>query len=260
MRVGPARRIRELAIAVAVAAGGAIAIIVLVTGSRQPAETACHSALIPAYGGPDAHGRLAAGPGGGRMVIVNPANGPGAAAQPAFADAIAAERRAGPTVLGYVNTGYATRDPADVRADVQRYRSWYGIRGVFLDEAGHSDEQLPYYRSIAVPLRAVGERVVLNPGVVPAPGYFDVADVVVTFEGPATGYAAAVRAMPDWVRALPYARVAHLLYGADEQQALEAAGLGAAGRFYATSGTLPNPWSTQPDYLGALEARLAQCS
>jgi hypothetical protein len=67
--------------------------------------------------------------------------------------------------------------------------------------------------------------VVLNPGVVPARGYFDLADIVVTFEGPVDGYAGAVRRMP------------------------------AAGYFYATSGTLPDPWSAVPPYLADLERR-----
>jgi hypothetical protein len=36
---------------------------------------------------------------------------------------------------------------------------------------------------------------------------------------------------------------------------MQAAGLGAAGYFYATSGTLPDPWSTLPAYLEDVEDR-----
>jgi hypothetical protein len=246
-------------IALVAAAGAAIAVAIVATATRKPDPIRCHSALIPAYRGPDALTQLAGRAAHGRITIVNPSNGPGAAAQPAYRRAIAAERRAGADVLGYVHTGYGARDPTAVLADVQRYRSWYGIDGVFLDEVGHTDAQLAYYRSIATPLRASGERVVLNPGVVPARGYFDIADVVVTYEGPATDYVAAVRRMPAWVRSLASHRIAHLVYGADEQQALQAAGMGAAGYFYATSGTPPDPWSTLPPYLADLERRLAAC-
>ena len=259
MRIGPPRGRRPLSLAVVLAVGGAIGLHVTSTVRPDPGRGRCHSALIPAYGGPDALVRLAERPGRGRVVIVNPSNGPGVAAQPAYQRAIAAEQGAGATVLGYVHTGYGARDPAAVLADVRRYRSWYGIGGVFLDEAGHADEQLPYYRSIAGPLRASGERVVLNPGVVPVRGYFDIADIVVTFEGAATEYAAAVSRMPGRVRALPRARVAHLVYSADDQQAMQAAGAGVAGYFYATSGALPDPWSTLPPYLEDLEARLEAC-
>lgn len=241
-----------LLIAIVPAVVAAVAVIALATGGRTPASGACHGALIPAYRGADALARLT-GPGHGRIVIVNPANGPGTVPQPALRRAIAAQLRAGATVVGYVHTGYATRDPAAVQADVRRYRSWYGANGVFLDEVSHTTEHLPYYQSIVAPLRASGATVVVNPGMVPAPGYFDVADVVVTFEGPADTYAAAVRRTPPWLRAMPRRRVAHLLYGASAEQATGAAGLRAAGYFYATSGTLPDPWNTVPAYLGALE-------
>jgi hypothetical protein len=66
--------------------------------------------------------------------------------------------------------------------------------------------------------------------------------------------------MPRWVRALPRSRVAHLLYGASKEEATSAAGLRAAGYFYATSGTLPDPWNTLPSYLDDLEGRGGGCS
>jgi hypothetical protein len=242
-----------------VAGGSAIALTMFLTSTLKSQPSRCAGSLIPAYRGADALGQLT-GAGHGRVVIVNPANGPGAAAQPAYRRAIAAQLHAGAKVVGYVHTAYGTRDPAAVLADVRRYRSWYGVGGVFLDEVSHTSEQLPYYQSIAAPLRASGETVVLNPGMVPARAYFHIADVVVTFEGPAGDYAPAVRAMPRWVRALPRSRVAHLLYGASREEATSAAGLRAAGYFYATSGTLPDPWNTLPSYLDDLEGRGGGCS
>ena len=238
--------------AIALTGGGAIAAIALVASGRTSPSGPCHGALIPAYRGPDALARLT-WPGRGRIVIVNPANGPGGVMQPPFRRAIAAQLRRGATVVGYVHTGYATRDPAAVRADIRRYRSWYGVNGIFLDEVSHTTEHLPYYESIAAPLQASGATVVLNPGMVPARGYFELADVVVTFEGPAGDYAAAVGRAPAWLRAIPRTRIAHLIYDASAEQAKRAARLRAADYFYATSGTLPDPWNTVPSYLDAIE-------
>jgi hypothetical protein len=253
VRIARARG-RVLLLAIVLGGGGAIALAAFVAAARRTQPIRCRDALIPAYRGPGALADLT-GPGHGRIVIVNPSNGPGAAAQPEYHRAIAAQVEAGAAVVGYVHTGYGARDPAAVRADIRRYRSWYGVSGVFLDEVSHTNEQLPYYRSIAAPLRAAGQTVVLNPGMVPARSYFDIADVVVTFEGPAGDYAGTVRGMPAWVRALARARVAHLLYGASESQATSAARLRAAGYFYATSGTLPDPWTTLPPYLEDLEGQ-----
>jgi Spherulation-specific family 4 len=257
--MGLAARV-PLLVATILAAGAGLVVHLARGGTPEGERAVCRGALIPAYVDPAGLARLAHGPEGRRMTIVNPANGPGAAPQPGYREAIAAERSAGVQVLGYVHTGYGARDPAAVLADARRYRAWYGTDGVFLDEAGHSDEQLPYYQAISQTLRGLGERIVLNPGVVPTRGYFGIADVVVTFEGPASEYAAAVGRMPAWVGALPRSRVAHLIHTADADQAMRAAALGAAGWLYATSGALPDPWSTLPPYLETLEARLSACA
>jgi Spherulation-specific family 4 len=102
--------------------------------------------------------------------------------------------------------------------------------------------------------------VAFNPGTVPAREYVDLADIVVTFEGAASAYDAAMQAMPRWTRKVPRRKIAHLLYDATRAQALDAVTAGSAGYVYATSASLPDPWSTLPPYLDELEARLAGCT
>jgi hypothetical protein len=82
---------------------------------------------------------------------------------------------------------------------------------------------------------------------VPARAYFDLADVVVTFEGAYADYAGALARMPGWLHDLAPERMAHLIYGADRAQAVAAVRAdGAAGYVYATPGVQPNPWRTVP--------------
>ena len=50
-------------------------------------------------------------------------------------------------MLGYVPTGYGARPLADVLADVRRYLAWYGVDGIFFDEASSDAALLPYYRA-----------------------------------------------------------------------------------------------------------------
>jgi Spherulation-specific family 4 len=223
-------------------------------------SAACRSALVPAYVPPDAMARLADRPATRRVAIVNPANGPGSEARPSLRRAIDALRRSGTRVLGYVHTSYGSRDAALVTADVGRWRAWYGVDGVFLDESAESEDLLAHYASLIRAARAAGmDLVVLNPGLVPARGYFEIADVVVTFEGPYRAYAAAVRRMPDWLRDLPPRRSANLIHGASRAQAMQAVAAAPAGWFFATSGAMPNPWSPLPAYLADLEAELETC-
>ena len=67
-------------------------------------------------------------------------------------------------------------------------------------------------------------------------GYFDVADVVVTFEGPFAEYDERVE--PDWLERIAPERIAHLIYAAPAHVPRP------SGRVYVTSGTLPHPWGT----------------
>jgi spherulation-specific family 4 protein len=243
------------------AAAGAILIVILLT-SRAERRPACRSTLIPAYVPPHAIVELARASARPRLVVINPANGPGADALPAYRSAVRAAQRAGARVLGYVPTTYAERPAADVVADIDRYASWYRVDGIFLDEASHDVDRLGYYAALGRHVHAGADRlVVLNPGVVPASGYFDVADVVVTFEGPYAGYGAAMKATPDWVRDQPPERVAHLVYGASRREAMATVRHPQkAGYVYVTSGSMPDPWRTVPSYLHEEERELEACS
>ena len=244
----------------AVVMAGALLMMALTALRGDGAEMECRSALIPAYLPPDGLARIADRPVRDRVVIFNPDNGPGATLDPAYLSAVAAEQRTGTRVLGYVHTGWGARDSAAVVADLLRYRSWYGVDGVFFDETAHDAGALPYYAALARDARAAGLRIVaLNPGTVPARGYFDAADIVVTFEGPYSSYAAALGSMPAWLSDVPRRKVAHLVYAADRARALRTITEGSAGFVYATDASLPNPWDRLPAYLDELETQLQGC-
>ncbi len=233
------------------ATAGAIAVAVLLLADHDAdGGSGCRMLLIPAYIPADAVRELArtVRP---ALIVINPASGPGTEADDAYRKAVRSVQHAGGRVLGYVPTGYGTRDRREVTADIDRYASWYGTDGVFLDEAAAAPSQLPYYRELAAHVRGSGKQlVVLNPGIVPDRAYFDVADVVVTFEGPFERYAAARDDAPAWVSELGGDRVAVLVYGASSDQAAEViADAKGAGYVYVTSGTLPHPWGAVPAYL-----------
>ncbi|MGW7195060.1 spherulation-specific family 4 protein [Streptomyces chryseus] len=178
-------------------------------------------------------------------VVLNPANGPGSAPDPAFAAMSARLRAAGVRVLGYTDTGYARRPHAAVVQDLLRHRDWYGADGAFLDQAAAGPSALAHYRRLAVAARAAGAAtLVLNHGVPPDPGYLEVADLLVTFEGTWDTY----RTTSD-VRPVPAAhareRHCHLVYAAPPAAAFTAA-VGCA-----VPGEAPHPWGTLPHSLEA---------
>ncbi|MFI0720353.1 spherulation-specific family 4 protein [Streptomyces sp. NPDC021224] len=183
-------------------------------------------------------------------VVLNIADGPGRGTPDrAFAAAARRLRAAGVRLFGYVDTDYATRPVQDAARDVLLHREWYGVGGVFLDRAATGRDRLPYYRRLAHTARLGGApAVVLNPGVHPDPAYTGIADLIVTYEGSWTDYAAA--AVPHWTAAHPPARFCHLVYDVPGDAAARAVARTAARRgagvHCAVPGTPPNPWQHSP--------------
>ncbi|WP_424214110.1 spherulation-specific family 4 protein [Streptomyces sp. BI20] len=180
-------------------------------------------------------------------VVLNPDNGPGAAPDPRFAAVAARLREAGVPVLGYADTDYGRRPHAAVVQDLLRHREWYGTDGAFLDQAAAGRELLAHYRRLSVAARAAGAAtLVLNHGTHPHPGYADLADLLVTFEGPWDAYREAAEP-PDWTAEHPPARFCHLVYAVPAgAPTADLAARRRAGVHCAVPGGGVHPWGTLP--------------
>lgn len=180
------------------------------------------------------------------FAILNPDSGPGTAVDARYVDPIAAVRAAGSDVVGYVDTGYGRRPGSAVLRELAAYRAWYGLRGGFLDQVPTGREHLAHYRRIITAARRIGiDLIALNPGVTPDPGFADLADMVITFEGPWVAYRDHVPA--DWTRRYPPERFGHLVHSTPPGQlaaVLDEARERHAGAVYATELTGANPWGS----------------
>ena len=199
--------------------------------------------------------------------IMNPASGPGAAANSDYQYAVGALQTAGGLVIGYVPTGYGSRSAADVTADVASYIAWYGVDGIFLDEMGNQLGGLDYVALYAA-IKALGAElhVVGNPGspfaqveaLVPA------ADTLVIFEGPLQNVdpnGASFRnypgkgpyaGLPLWFNNYDSSQFANIVYDVGSPfkmfAALVKAVIHNASYVYLTDDALPNPYDTLPTY------------
>jgi hypothetical protein len=180
-------------------------------------------------------------------VVLNPDSGPGDAPDERFAAVSARLRDAGVPVLGYADTDYGRRPHAEVVRDLLRHRDWYGVDGAFLDQAAAAPGPLPHYRRLTIAARAAGARtLVLNHGVHPHPGYAELADLLVTFEGPWDVYRQTEPA-PPWTAGLPAERFCHLVYAVPPgAPAAALARERRAGVHCAVPGTGAHPWGTLP--------------
>jgi hypothetical protein len=208
--------------------------------------------LVPAYFhpavAPGDWAELARQAGQIRLVILNPASGPGDGPDPEHLRALEPLRDAGVTVAGYVDTNYGQRPRRAALADISRYREWYDVSGVLFDRVSAGLDDLRHYALLARRARKLGARTVaFNHGVHPHPGYAQHADVLGTFEGPWSVYLE--QAMPQWTRDWPPDRFYHVVYSVPRPQLANALLLAArrrAGCIYVTDRTGGNPYDRLP--------------
>jgi spherulation-specific family 4 protein len=181
------------------------------------------------------------------LVVINPASGFGAAPDQAYRSLCESPRLRN-MLAGYVDSAYSGRPLPDVLAEAVAYRRYYGITAVFIDQVTSGLQGVRYYRRLGEELRKRGTcRLVLNPGVVPRLEYFDLADVVVTFEGTWTAY----RSHDLLIATAPARRAAtwHLVHTTPVEHhvlSLRMAAARGASYAYVTERTMPNPWDELP--------------
>jgi hypothetical protein len=186
-----------------------------------------------------------------RLVVMNPDSGPGGSLDPGYVSAVRAAQAAGITVVGYVYTDYGARSLDVVESDVAAYYRWYGVNGIFFDEASDSCSKEPYYATLDAYVHAEGaaQTTILNPGTATGQCYLAAADILLTFEGSYHQYVHSYSA-PAWVARYPSSRFWHVIYDAPNAKALaRTVKLGrqrGAGLVYVTSQRLPNPYGELP--------------
>jgi len=209
--------------------------------------------VVPAYFHPAVAGAqwatLTTGP-ALRALVLNVADGPGDTPDPPL---IAAATATGAPIYGYVDTAYASLPAAVVLRDVARWRERCAVTGIFLDRVTTGAAQLPYYEILT---RMAGPRVVLNCGAYPYPGYAEIAEAVVTFEGPYSAHR--VADAPPWVSALPASTFWHLIYATPPSlmgAAVRRAAAANVGGLLVTDRSGANPWDGLPSYFSSLARR-----
>ncbi|MCQ4080241.1 spherulation-specific family 4 protein [Streptomyces sp. RB6PN25] len=148
-------------------------------------------------------------------VVLNVDDGPGACPDPLYAKAVARLREARVRVLGHLDAAYGDRGFAELVSDARHYLDWYEVTGFYLDRAPQTRDRLPECRRAAATLEALLGRgdghIVLGHGTHPYPGFAEIADQLVTYCGPWTGYRWSEA--PEWTAGYPPERFCHLVHG-----------------------------------------------
>ena len=189
------------------------------------------------------------------VAIMNPNSGPGSKPLGSYLQAIANLRRSGGQVIGYVHASYARRPMVDVRAEVDRYISFYAPDGFFIDEMTNDNlsTNVAYFEDLYRYIKSKGTNyfVVGNPGINAPVTYLarPCADAIVTFEHH-TGY---LDYKPDfWTQSWAASSISHLCYAVAPAEAMSnyvtLAVQRNAGLIYITDDSGANPWDRLPSY------------
>jgi hypothetical protein len=184
------------------------------------------------------------------FAIMNPASGAGAMPDSNYVSQINQTRAAGVTILGYVTSSYAAADPMLVKADIDKYYTWYGVDGIFIDEASNDCMDQAYYADLDTYVKAKGGlgMTVINPGTITPECFATAADVILNFEGSYMQYLA--WAPSGWEAGYDASKFWHLVYATEEADMPNAVLLSQArnaGYVYVTPDMLiPNPWDSLP--------------
>ncbi len=220
---------------------------------------------VPSYFDPDVPGwsQMESGVPTAALAIINPDSGPGASADPNYADQVTQAEKAGMIVVGYVSTSYAgtqdrTRTLKTAEQDVNRYYSWYpDVGGIFVDEVSTDcSSYTTYYKPLYDYIKHKGKQalVLLDPGINTSECYMSAGDIIVNFDDTYANY---IGWFPDpWVMKYPASRFWQVVTATSLANLSQATALSKhrnAGWIYFTDvvgdgdpfSALPSYWNTE---------------
>lgn len=221
------------------------------TPTPAPAGGISQSIAVPSYFYPGSiWTQLEGGAPTVGLAIINPASGPGATKDTSYASQVTSTKSKSIKVIGYVDTSYGAIAAATVKANIDKYYSWYGVDGIFFDQVSTScTTATSYYQDIYNYVKAKGgiAKVVLNPGTNTNECYMAVGDIIVNFEDT---YASYVNwAISGWETKYPANRFWQLVHTTTQANMPNAIALSKArnaGWIYVTPDVMANPWDTLP--------------
>ena len=164
-------------------------------------------------------------------------------------------RSAGITVLGYVYTSYAARNISAVIADINSYKAWYAVNGIFFDEMSNVPGNEAYYSSLSAYAKSIGLSLTFgNPGASVPASYVGTVDCIVIYESQGLPSSSSVA---TWTMGMAKNNFAMIAYGVNQLDRSSMSSLTSHVSYvYVTDGSLPNPYSALPGYFANLVTAL----
>jgi hypothetical protein len=188
------------------------------------------------------------------VAIINPSNGSGVE-DSNYTVKIQRLQTCGITVLGYVHTLYGIRNSFEITGEINNYKNWYHLNGIFFDEMSNIAGKENYYKHLSDYAKSLDlSMTVGNPGTDTQPSYIGVVDNIVIHDKPGLP---SIESLSGWHTNYDksnFSIISHDVDNLDKKYVRNASNY--VGYIYATSMTSPNPWILLPSYLNSLVASL----
>lgn len=189
------------------------------------------------------------------VAVVDPLHGPGKQYDATYAESIKKLQQADVTVLGYVSTRWAQKPPDAVKDDISKYKEWYGVDGIMLDEMISDPGFEGLYSNYTSYAKSLGMGLVIgNVGTNVSSSYAGTVDAISTVEGDRTPPL-------SWLKGwqLSYDR-SNFVYIAYSQSWIDSKYVAESTRYvgmlYITDDTMPFPYDDFPAYFDEVLAVL----
>ena len=158
--------------------------ISLICATLLPSMATAATLIVPVFGNTSSQYRRVVSAANDQelIAIINPDNGPGSSRSGKTGRFVNQIQDTGSLAVGYINTNYGSRDIGDIRSEIDRYVSYYGADGIFLDEFSDSVSDISLYRDIFKYAKSKDLKVIGNPGTFLPKAFAKYADMFITYE------------------------------------------------------------------------------
>ena len=189
------------------------------------------------------------------IAVVNPLNGPGDGNNYVYETYINKMQTANIQVVGYVSTFWGAVPPEKVKSDIDKWKDYYHVDGIFIDEMSNKAGDVKYYKDVTAYAKSIGIKLVIgNTGTDATPEYVGAVDNIVISEG----YGApTLSRLGGWHVNYDKKNFSYIAYSqstVDRQYVATSSSF--ASYIYITDNHYPNPYDEIPSHFDELLALL----
>src|SRR2546428_681057 len=190
------------------------------------------------------------------VAIINPNNGTGSSKDPGIASGVQNLQSAGVVVIGYVDTNFGSVNSTTVTSEIDTYKSWYSVSGIFFDQMSSTAGNETYYSNLNQYAKSQGLTLTVgNPGQDTVFSYIGTVDNLMIHDDPGTPSLSYLGG--GWHASYPKSNFSFTSFAVSSlNSTFVTSASNYVGYMYITNLDSPDPFNNLPSYFGNLVADL----